>query len=266
MKLKTRMTRVWILAAGVTLTAFGANAAVNLGSSSWVWQNPLPQADNLNGVSCPSATICYAVGDLGTILATTNGGAAWNGQNSTSSANLQAVSCPSTTICVAVGDGGTVLFTNTSGAAWNKQSIPTTAQLTGVSCSSTSYCYAVSQSAGVFATFSLGSTGWRQLVSNSGFVAITCPSGASFDNPCNLAGGTTVAGLHALVSPRETFWSLQDIGIPPISGFFTSIDCPSTSTCAAATLGEETAGTQISSSPRMAAARGLPSSSAISST
>ena len=32
-----------------------ASAAVNLGSSSWVWQNPLPQGNQLQGVACSLA-------------------------------------------------------------------------------------------------------------------------------------------------------------------------------------------------------------------
>ena len=43
-------------------------AAVNVGSSAWTWQNPLPQGNALNSVSCPTTTVCFAMGDLGTIL------------------------------------------------------------------------------------------------------------------------------------------------------------------------------------------------------
>ena len=49
----------------------GASAAVNLGSSSWVWQNPLPQGNNLRGTNCSLAggsLNCIAVGDLGTVM------------------------------------------------------------------------------------------------------------------------------------------------------------------------------------------------------
>ena len=32
-------------------------------SDEWHWQNPLPQGNPLFGVSCPSATTCFAVGE-----------------------------------------------------------------------------------------------------------------------------------------------------------------------------------------------------------
>ena len=62
-------------------TAMG-EAAVNVQSSAWTWQNPQPQGNGLNSVSCPTVTVCFAVGNLGTILATTNGGSTWTGEAS----------------------------------------------------------------------------------------------------------------------------------------------------------------------------------------
>ena len=53
----------------------------------------------LRGISCLSSTTCWAVGDLGTIIATTNGGTTWPSQNSATTANLNSVSCPTGTDC-----------------------------------------------------------------------------------------------------------------------------------------------------------------------
>lgn len=247
MKRRKRTTSAWILAAGITLTALGANAAVNVGSSSWVWQNPYPQADNLNAVSCPTANVCYAVGELGTILVTTSGGSTWSGQNSTTNVTLRGVSCPSTTTCVAVGDAGTILFTNNSGAAWSKQNaFNTSAQLTGVSCPSTSICFAVGPS-GVWGTLSLGAS-WRQLVPNAGFTAISCPS-ASLGFPCYVAGHTTVAQLRGLpVFGNWRFYLSDTAAVPPLNGAtigLVAISCPTSSTCAAVSYGESLFGANI---------------------
>src|SRR5579871_1426070 len=91
-------------------------AATHVQSSSWVWQNPLPQGDQLNGVSCPATNICYAVGDEGTILYFN--GTGWAGQISTvNPGNLNDISCPSTTTCFAVGDFATIVATTNSGAS-----------------------------------------------------------------------------------------------------------------------------------------------------
>src|ERR1019366_2474209 len=80
-------------------------------------------ANVLNGVSCPSAKLCLAVGNY-----TTSGGQAqtltekWNGSSwsivsspntSTTQANvLSGVGCPSASFCLAVGD-----YTNSGGQA-----------------------------------------------------------------------------------------------------------------------------------------------------
>jgi hypothetical protein len=52
------------------LSAPNSEAAVSVGSSAWIWENPIPQGNTLNAVSCPSLSVCFAVGDQETILAT----------------------------------------------------------------------------------------------------------------------------------------------------------------------------------------------------
>jgi len=111
-----------VAAISTTLTVATAEAAVNIGSSSWVWQNPLPQGDTLNAISCPSASTCFGVGDHGTILVPINGGTDWAGQFSPTTQTLRGVSCPNTTTCNAVGDAGTIL--KTDGTGWFQQPQP----------------------------------------------------------------------------------------------------------------------------------------------
>ena len=83
---------ILIAALSAAVTNSKAKAAVNIGSSSWVWQNPLPQGDTLNAISCPSASTCFAVRDLGTIFVTTNGGTDWAGQLSPTNETLRGIS------------------------------------------------------------------------------------------------------------------------------------------------------------------------------
>jgi photosystem II stability/assembly factor-like uncharacterized protein len=221
-------------------------AAVTPGTSSWVWQNPLPQGDMLNGISCPTTTVCYAVGGPGTIIATTNGGANWNGQSSNTNVALRAISCASTTTCAAVGDQGTVLFTNTSGNTWSKQRIGTTEQLTGVSCPTTTICYALGSSAGIWRTGSLGSEAFVQISTSTGLTAISCPNPASDSAVCYVAGGglssAKVARLSFGFTTFITFggiWSVVSLPIPQIGGTLMAISCPNDSTCVAVTDGEK---------------------------
>ena len=55
------------------------------------WQNPLPTGNNLRGVHAVSANLVIAVGDVGTILKTSNGGASWSIRLSGTAANLNGV-------------------------------------------------------------------------------------------------------------------------------------------------------------------------------
>ncbi len=64
-----------------------AVASVQVGSSGWLWGNPLPQGNTISGVSFAGGN-GFAVGDFGTILATTDGGTTWTGLSSGTFTNL----------------------------------------------------------------------------------------------------------------------------------------------------------------------------------
>ncbi|MHB1711955.1 MAG: WD40/YVTN/BNR-like repeat-containing protein, partial [Acidimicrobiales bacterium] len=63
----------------------------------------------------------WAVGDSGTILATTNKGSAWSPETSTTTQNLLAVTFADATHGWAVGEGGTILATTDGGKTWSAQ-------------------------------------------------------------------------------------------------------------------------------------------------
>jgi hypothetical protein len=130
--------------------------------SGWTVQttiNPGPEDATLNGVSCPVATNCKAVGSSGqdTLVERWNG-TAWKIQptpNPTGStgASMQGVSCTAGGACTAVGSYDNALnerFTlaeRWNGTQWRIQSTPnptgsTSAELRGVSCTANA-CIAV---------------------------------------------------------------------------------------------------------------------------
>jgi hypothetical protein len=112
-------------------------APTGMGDSTWKRQNPLPQGNNtLNGISCPSTTICFAVGSNGTIVATSNGGTTWTAQTSGTPYDLKTISCPSATTYFAVGYWGTIVATSNGGTTWTTQTSGTTDELRGISCPS----------------------------------------------------------------------------------------------------------------------------------
>ena len=74
-----------VLAVGLlALPAVAAGAPLSTGDGGWVWQNPLPQGNSLNSGVFVDASHGWAVGEHGTILATTDGGTTWSAQSAPS--------------------------------------------------------------------------------------------------------------------------------------------------------------------------------------
>ena len=64
-----------------------AGAAVSTGHSGWSWANPAPQGEDIADLAFSGST-GYAVGDFGTLLRSTDGGATWSGLPSTTVQDL----------------------------------------------------------------------------------------------------------------------------------------------------------------------------------
>src|SRR6187455_1759010 len=77
--------------------------------SGWKWQNPLPSANTLRGVAFADPLTGVAVGALGTIIRTTDGGQNWVIQTSGTTAELKGIAFSNDSNGVAVGINGTVL-------------------------------------------------------------------------------------------------------------------------------------------------------------
>jgi photosystem II stability/assembly factor-like uncharacterized protein len=85
----------WVGALACAAGALGAwpalaGANVQVGSSGWLWGNPLPQGNTLRALSFAGST-GYAAGDFGTLLRTADGGATWSGLLSGTFAGLTEV-------------------------------------------------------------------------------------------------------------------------------------------------------------------------------
>ncbi len=93
----------------VTVGDLGAVAKTINGGGSWSKPNS-GTTENLNGVSCPTASHCYAVGNNGTLLISEDGGTTWNPETSPTSENLNDIECfAESSNCFAVGANGTIL-------------------------------------------------------------------------------------------------------------------------------------------------------------
>jgi photosystem II stability/assembly factor-like uncharacterized protein len=110
------------------------------GGANWASRATTPNP--LWSVSCPTASICFAVGQVGTILTSGDGGDSWSSQVSGSTKFLDGVSCPNATTCVVVGQDGVILGTKNGGTTWSSLPTATGDWLNGISCPDLNFCLA----------------------------------------------------------------------------------------------------------------------------
>ncbi len=108
-------------------------------SAQWQWAHPLPQGNTLMAVQfSPDGTVCWAVGEKGTILKSTDAGVSWTRQALTSDLHFQTLSVPERDVAWALSyssfDTRTGLMTINSGATWQPVTLPdTTYRITALS-------------------------------------------------------------------------------------------------------------------------------------
>jgi hypothetical protein len=146
-------------------TANGADAVFTTLAPAWLIQPSGVRQAVLTGSSCPSATVCMAVGKdknseaVAVPLAEAWNGTEWKTQTMPSPtgatfSELKGISCAASTSCEAVGrydnsEGKNVTLAESwNGSEWVVQSTPnpsgaTSSELTGVSCAASTSCEAV---------------------------------------------------------------------------------------------------------------------------
>jgi len=215
-----------------------------------------PTEQVLWGVSCPSESLCVAVGSNGTIANSTDpsGGAkAWRtvhpeGYFSLPSMGrvlypgnaIRAVSCPTTGFCAAAGPQGNILTSTdpTGGVgAWRIAELGAEARLTkGISCPSPSLCVAVGYGGRVVSSTDPGGgpDAWTvaELAQPLDLLDVSCPTAAF----CAAVGNDG----HVLASTDPTggaaAWRL--LGTPAGPAGLDDVHCPSPALCVTANAGE----------------------------
>jgi len=84
----------------------------------WTWQNPLPQGNGLFSVAFSDSNIGYAIGGLGTILKTDDGGITWNYVQRPTTKNLYSIAVIDNSSCVVVGESGVSYKTSDGANTW----------------------------------------------------------------------------------------------------------------------------------------------------
>jgi hypothetical protein len=145
----------------------------------------VPVPSSLDGVSCPAANMCMAVGSssLGGLVERWDG-TRWTIVPTAAGADvaLKAVSCASATACTAVGQGpGRVWAERWDGTQWTVQVVPEPllgGLLHAVSCPTASECVAIgSNNSGSFAEIWDGTSWTIQLISGAvGLQSVSCAS------------------------------------------------------------------------------------------
>jgi photosystem II stability/assembly factor-like uncharacterized protein/putative cell wall-binding protein len=128
----------------------------------WSQQNPKPPGNPLHSVAFVDARNGWAVGDGGTILHTSDGGATWNPQASGTDSDLNAVAFTDTDNGWAVGSL-TILHTGDGGATWSAQALPNSDSfaLNAVAFTDANHGWAVGDEGAFLRTTDGGST-WTQ--------------------------------------------------------------------------------------------------------
>lgn len=103
------------------------------GQAGWQWQNPYLQGNDLNSIVM-NGVVGWAVGDLGLVMHTTNGGHDWEVIDIGTSENLNCIYMAGVeTRGWIAGNNGTIYFTDDAGVSWSKQYSGTHEDLNAVS-------------------------------------------------------------------------------------------------------------------------------------
>ncbi|MDZ7340231.1 MAG: YCF48-related protein [candidate division KSB1 bacterium] len=103
-------------------------------TEQWFWQNPKPQGNPLHDIWLFDSQTAIAVGDVGTVITTSNGGQNWSVAHycGGSSSNLLAVFFVNRNTGWAGGTNGSILKTTDGGNTWSAQTIPDVAEIRGL--------------------------------------------------------------------------------------------------------------------------------------
>ncbi len=212
------------------------------GAEAWNFSIVDPAAP-LRGISCPSASLCVAVGPTGDIVTSTEPAgtaAAWTITPLPGAPQFLGVSC-SVEMCVAVGRGGAIATSAAPTAgAWNVTFLAEPVALHGVSCIASEFCAAVDLAGDIYTTDApiSGAGGWHVTTQPAGLnslFGISCPSASL----CVTGNSENLLASIDPTGPPGT-WK----AIAPATGFqTTAVSCANRTACVAV----DNDGTAISS-------------------
>ena len=167
------------------------------------------------GISFPDASHGWAVGDAGTILATSDGGATWVAQDSGVTGGFASVSFPDASHGWAVGDGGYgfIVTTSDGGATWTGQSGVGTGTRSRALPSPTPHTVLPSTETGATSS-SIPPTGARPGTRRLAQLALTTPPSGESHLPTHpTPGWSEWTGAIAATTDGGQHWTAQSSGV-----------------------------------------------------
>jgi hypothetical protein len=242
-----------VIAAFVATTIVAGSASAT--GLKWERAGRLSRAA-IRGLVCPTRSLCFAVGDAGSVFSSTDptaGARGWTTEPVEPGTPIQAISCPSRSLCVAVDRNGDVLTSTDPRAASSWQSAHVVAPITqplgypaglmGVSCPSAGVCVAVDASGDevTSADPTGGPSAWN-VTHFDGAASYDC----KYDEGCS--GSPSLMGVSCPSvgicatddSSGDIAESMDPADAKPVWGFYggsamaigyAAVDCPSTSLC-----------------------------------
>ena len=222
----------------------------------------------LEGISCPTASFCVAVGEEGGSAGSAAVSETWNGSTwapggggpvpaGAVGSALRSVSCSSATSCLEVGTYTTATATSVLADSWNGKTgklLPKAAgnQFTGVSCTSPTHCIVVGNTANPGdapadvagladqwngTKWSATKLSWPK-TGNSYLYGVSCTKAG----PCATAGGEDmdlkapgITGRARVANWNGKAWTIANL--PALNAgradVFNAVSCPSATTCVA---------------------------------
>jgi photosystem II stability/assembly factor-like uncharacterized protein len=181
---------------------------------------------------CPSESVCYAAGENGTILKTTNGGASWTAQTSGVTTDLNSLRCTDANTCYAAGSdwyasgGGIIIKTTNGGTTWIQSASYPNESIMGLSCPASNTCYVVrafpSSALNTILKTTDGGSTWTEQTPSAQVIRVYCIDASTCYAP-GTSGAmlkTTDGGGTWSALTTETTYYLEDISCPAASVCF----------------------------------------------
>ena len=129
-------------------------------AGAWGGSTSPGTGQDLDGLACPAPGSCWAVGQKGTVVATSDGGRSWSSQSPGTTQDLLGTAFGDPTRGLLVGKHGTVAVTPDGGGHWQLRPAATSKDLWSVAWLDAAHAVAVGQSGTVLTTAD-GGAGWR---------------------------------------------------------------------------------------------------------